>query len=500
MVQEHIRVTREFDMSQEDIRVTQEEVKLFKSRGYDNEDLLPKTKDKRNMKIGNYFTLWMGNLHNIPNYAAAGGFLVLGLAPINIMLALVLGAIFTAAFMAFNGKAGSKYGIPFSMHLRATYGEAGAKVPGFLRGIVVAIGWFGLQTFVGSQALLIIFGKLWPGFLEIGGSYTFFGIGMPGLISFIIFWSANLALSISGSSFLNKFNTLLTVLIYVLFISMGIWGVIVGGGFGNILSYSVEGTNQDISTLFAYLMIINAVLAFWAAPGVSAADFTQNATSTKGQMVGQGLSLIVGYVIFVFTSMAILIGSSIHYGMEQWDVLNVINNWGNLPAILFAMLILLLITVNSNATANITPAAYQLTALFPKWINYRRGVIIACLLGFAIMPWKLMENPDSIYTFLNGIGAILGPVSGVMIYQYFFVFKQEINLNELYYDMKVTKAINKFRGINKNAYIATILGVLVSLSGNLIPAFSIITDLSWISGFITALVSYGILVKFFAKK
>ncbi|RHW33950.1 allantoin permease [Neobacillus notoginsengisoli] len=486
-------------MNQEDIRVTQEQVQLFKSRGYTNEDLLPKTKDNRNMGIFNYFNLWMGNLHNIPNYAAVGGFLVLGLAPLNIMVALVLGAIITAAFMVFNGKAGSKYGIPFSMQLRATYGETGAKLPGFLRGIVVAIGWFGLQTFVGSQALLIIVGKLWPGFLEIGGNATFLGIGMPGLIAFTVFWLANVAIGISGSSFLNKFNTVLMLLIYVLFISMGVWGVIVGGGFSNILSHAIDGTTRNISPVFAYLMIINAVLAFWAAPATSVADFTQNAKSNKDQMFGQALSLIIGYIIFAFTSIAILIGSSIHYGVEQWDVLNVINHWDSLPAIILAMLILLLITVNSNAIANITPAAYQLTALFPKWINYRRGVIISSSIGFLIMPWKLMENADSIYTFLNGIGAILGPVSGVMIYQFYIVAKQEINLNELYYDTRDTKAVNKYGGINTNAYIATILGAVVSLSGNFIPFLSGLTSISWISGFATAFVSYGILVSFLQK-
>ncbi|MCM3710708.1 allantoin permease [Sporosarcina luteola] len=483
-------------VAQEEIKVTQDDVTLFKSRGYENEDLLPKTKEKRNMGPLNYFTLWMGNLHNIPNYAAVGGLIVLGIAPLNIMIALILGAIITGLFMAFNGQAGSKYGIPFALHLRATYGAAGAKLPGILRGIVVAIGWFGLQTFVGSQALLIIIGKLWPSFLKIGGDVTFLGIGMPGLVCFIIFWLVNVALGISGSGFLNKFNTILTVFIYVLFISMGIWGVIVGGGFSNILNYAIEGPTQSINPLFAYILIISAVLAFWAAPATSVSDFTQNAKSNRDQMIGQSLSLIIGYIIFAFTSISILIGSSIYYGMEQWDVLNVINKWDSLPAIFFAMLVLLLITVNSNVTANVTPAAYQLTALFPKWVTYRRGVFIASIIGFLIMPWKLMENPDSIYTFLSGVGAILGPVTGVMIYQFFFVTKKEIDLDQLYYDSNDPTAVSKYKGVNKNAYIATILGVAVSLSGNFIPLLSSISDISWIIGFATAFISYGLLVRF----
>ena len=115
----------------------------------------------------------MGSIHNIPNYAAVGGFIFLGLSPLQVMLAVVLSSFIVAAFMNLNGVAGSKYGIPFAMHLQSTYGSLGAKLPGFLRGCVAAIAWFGLQTFTGSLALLIILGKFWPNFLEIGGSFQF---------------------------------------------------------------------------------------------------------------------------------------------------------------------------------------------------------------------------------------------------------------------------------------------------------------------------------------
>ena len=164
-----------------DYQVTDEEVERYRARGY-NDDMLPKTAEKRNMGVKNYFTLWMGSVHNIPNYAAVGGFLFLGLSPINVMFALVVSAVLVAAFMVINGEAGSKYGIPFAMHLRSTYGNLGAKLPGFLRGCVAAIAWFGLQTYTGSLALTIILGKIFPGFLEIGDGAQILGIGIPQLI------------------------------------------------------------------------------------------------------------------------------------------------------------------------------------------------------------------------------------------------------------------------------------------------------------------------------
>lgn len=159
-------------MENKDYQVSEEEAARYRERGY-NEDMLPKTREKRNMGTKNYFTLWMGSVHNIPNYTAVGGFLFLGLSPINVMLALILSAFVVALFMTMNGRAGSKYGIPFAIHLRSVYGDVGAKLPGFLRGCVAAIAWFGLQNYTGSLALLVLIGKIWPEFLTLCGSADF---------------------------------------------------------------------------------------------------------------------------------------------------------------------------------------------------------------------------------------------------------------------------------------------------------------------------------------
>ncbi|OVZ79605.1 cytosine permease, partial [Yersinia intermedia] len=147
---------------------------VYRSRGYP-EDLLPKTKDKKNWRAFNYFTLWMGSVHNVPNYVAVGGFFILGLSTVSIMAAIILSALIIAFVMVMNGAAGSKYGIPFAMILRASYGVRGALFPGILRGCVAAIMWFGLQCYAGSLAFLILIGKLWPEFLTLGGDFNILG-------------------------------------------------------------------------------------------------------------------------------------------------------------------------------------------------------------------------------------------------------------------------------------------------------------------------------------
>lgn len=476
-------------MENKDYQVSEEEIARYKERGY-NDDMLPKTPGKRNMSAKNYFTLWMGSVHNIPNYTAVGGFLFLGLSPINVMFALIVSALVVALFMTMNGRAGSKYGIPFALHLRSTYGDVGAKLPGFLRGCVAAIAWFGLQNYTGSLALLILIGKVWPGFLAIGGSASFFGIGIPGLIAFTIFWGINVLIGIGGGNILNKFTAVLSPLIYIVFGGMAIWALRVAGGIGPILSFDTSSATQSMNPIFAYFMIINSVLAVWAAPGASVSDFTQNAKSTKDQTVGQMASLLVAYVIFAFSSVAILIGGSIHYGIQEWNVLNIVDRWDNLPAVIIAMTVFLLTTISTNATGNIIPAAYQLSALFPKRIDYKKGVIVASLISFVIMPWKLMENQDSIFFFLNSIGAVLGPVAGVMFAHYFFIKKQNIDLNALYMDPKADNSKNMYRGLNRQAYIATIIALIVSLSGQFIPALQVVSNVSWLVGFSFAFAIY----------
>lgn len=473
--------------------VSEADTQKYIENGY-NADTVPKTESQRNMSKFNYFTLWMGSVHNIPNYAAIGGFLFLGLSPINVMIAIMLSAVVLSVFMVLNGRAGSKYGIPFSIHLRATYGDVGAKLPGFLRGGVAAIAWFGLQNFTGSLALLVIIGNIWPAFLSIGQGISILGISVPGLISFTLFFLVNVAMGFGGGKILNKFTAILNPLIYIVFGGMTVWAIS-QAGLGNILSYKPEvASTIQTPVLVLILMVINSVVAVWAAPGVSVADFTQNAKSTKEQAIGQTLSFLVGYGVFAFCSVSILIGGTIIYGDVGWDIVRIIESWDSIFLVTIAMLVLLMTTISTNATGNIIPAGYQLAALFPKKIDYKKGVIIASIISYIILPWKLMENADSIFIFLNVIGATLGPVAGVMLVHFFLIEKTELDLDLLYMDESKENLDNPYKGINKKAYIATIVGLVVALSGMFIPALKVLADLSWlisllISGFVYWLLS-----------
>lgn len=474
-------------MNEKDEFISQEKVASFKERGYLNKDILPNTKEERSMDKKNYFTLWMGSVHNIPNYTAVGGFLALGLAPLHVIIAIILAGISISVFMTYNGRAGSKYGIPFSMHLRSVFGNVGAKLPGFLRGVVAAIAWFGVQNYAGSQALLILVGKAWPGFLEIGGDTSILGLSVPAMISFIVFFLVNIAIGLGGGDVLNKFTAFISPFIYIVFGGMVIWGLRVAGGFGAILDYATTATSQ-VNPIFAYLIIIASSIAVWAAPGVSVSDFTQNAESTEDQVIGQTGSFVVAYTMYAFAAVIILTVGSMQGINHDGAILDIINTWDSTFAIFMSSFVLLATTVSTNATGNIIPAAYQLTALFPKHIDYRKGVLIASAISFIIMPWKFMQSGGLFLTFLNLIGALLGPVAGVMIAHFYFIAKQKIDIDELYVDLDQEDDSN-YRGINYNGYIAMIIGFLVSVSGKIFSAVIFLSQIGWIMGF---LVGFGV--------
>ena len=413
--------------------------KLFQQRGY-SEDLLPKTQSQRTWKTFNYFTLWMGSVHNVPNYVMVGGFFILGLSTFSIMLAIILSAFFIAAVMVLNGAAGSKYGVPFAMILRASYGVRGALFPGLLRGGIAAIMWFGLQCYAGSLACLILIGKIWPGFLTLGDDFTLLGLSLPGLITFLLFWLVNVGIGFGGGKVLNKFTAILNPCIYIVFGGMAIW-----------------------------------------------------AHSFREQALGQTLGLVVAYILFAVAGVCIIAGASIHYGADTWNVLDIVQRWDSLFASFFAVLVILMTTISTNATGNIIPAGYQIAAIAPTKLTYKNGVLIASIISLLICPWKLMENQDSIYLFLDIIGGMLGPVIGVMMAHYFVVMRGQINLDELYTAAGDFKYYDN--GFNLTAFSVTLVAVILSLGGKFIPFMEPLSRVSWFVGVIVAFAAYALLKK-----
>ncbi|WP_432363096.1 allantoin permease [Sporosarcina sp. UB5] len=453
-----------------------------------NDDILPSKPEERSWSIGNFMSVWMGAVHNIPNYIAVGGLFALGLSVGQVFAAIMIASIMLSAVMVLNGSAGSKYGLPFAMLIRTSFGTKGAMVPGIIRGVIAAIMWFGFQTYAGSQALFILIAKLWPSFSMLGGNWSLLGLSLPALLSFIIFWLFNVVLIYGGMDFLGKFTNILSPIVYVVFGGMAIWAIKLAGGISPILAYTSTGTSGNQVVLF--IAAITAIIASWAAPIVNVSDFTRLASSTKNQAIGQTVGLVVTYLLFAVASISIIVGSEIAFGTPIWNVLDVVARFDSTFAIAASVLTLCLTTLSVNVTGNIVPAGYQLASLFPKKLTFRSGATIAAVIGVLVMPWKLMENATSIFTFLNIIGGLLAPIAGVMLAHYFVVSKTEIDLSELY---SKNGKYNYTNGFNENALITVAVAGVLSLIGNFVSFFKPLYEMSWFVGIISAFILYSVL-------
>ncbi|MFJ5624727.1 NCS1 family nucleobase:cation symporter-1 [Peribacillus loiseleuriae] len=454
-----------------------------------SKDLLPTKPEERNWKVGNFFSIWMGSVHNVPSYVTIGGFFALGLSVGQVFWSIMIASIILSVIMVLNGHAGTKYGIPFSMLLRTSYGVKGAMLPGILRGCIAAVMWFGFQTYAGSIAFSILIGKLWPGYLELGGEWNFFGLSLSGLISFVLFWGINVLFIYGGIATLGKFIKLLSPLVYIVFGGMAIWAIKLAGGITPILHYTPKGIEGN--SVIVFLACVSAMLATWASPIANVADFTREASSQKDQAKGQIAGLIITYLLFAIASIALIVGSEIAFGTPIWNVLDVVERFDSKFAIAISVLTICLTSLSVNITGNIIPAGYQLSALFPKRITFKSGALIAAVIGFIIMPWKLMENATSIFIFLNIIGGLLSPVAGVMLANYFVIAKRELNMKELY---SVNGRYSYKDGFHIPALVATVIAGAISLIGQFVPAFKVLNDLSFFSGMILAFLIYIVLV------
>lgn len=458
---------------------------LFKEESDYNLDLLPTKEDARTWRFGHFFSIWMGSVHNIPSYVTIGGFFALGLSIWQVFSIIMISSILLAAIMVSNGHAGGKYGIPFSILLRASYGIKGAVVPGVLRGVIAAIMWFGLQTYAGSIAVFILIGKFWPMFIMLGGDWSFLGLSLPRFLSFVIFWVINILFIFTGMNTLGKLTKLVSPFVFIVFGGMSIWAINLAGGIAPIMNYSPTGVEGN--SLFVILTCISAILATWVAQILSVSDVTRFSHSNKEQALGQIWGLIITYLLFAIASITIIIGSEIAFGVPIWNVLDVVERFDSTFAIFLSLLTLCLSTLSVNIIGNIIPAGNQLASLFPQKINFKSGALIATTIGMLIMPWKLMENSTSIFAFLNMVGGLLSPVIGVMLTHYYFICKRKINLQVLY---SLTQDVPSSNRVNLPALLATLFAGTISLLGRFIPFLEPLYRISWFTGIILAVGFY----------
>jgi NCS1 family nucleobase:cation symporter-1 len=435
-----------------------------------NEDLAPTQPAQRTWSTYNYIALWFSMSMEVTTYMLASSLIAGGMNWKQAIFTILLGNLIVLIPMLLNAHAGAKYGIPFPVFVRASFGPVGANIPALLRAIV-ACGWFGIQSWLGGQAIAAMVGVLLPQTSH-----------MPWVLwtCFLGFWLLNMAVvwrGVESIRFLQSFSAPFMLLMSLILL---FWMLHKAGGFGPMLSAPSRFTSTS-SFLHFFIPSLTAMVGYWATLSLNIPDFTRYAKNQDAQIIGQAFGLPVAMVLYSFIGIAVTSASEVVFGEPIWSPITLLGRFHQ-PFVAFLGLIALLVaTLNVNIAANVVSPSNDFSNLAPRLISFRTGGMITGFLGLAMMPWKLMETFGSyIFGWLVGYSGLLGPVAGIMVADYFLVRGTKLDTYSLYrrggiYEYR--------RGVNPAALIALVIGVVAALIGRFVPAVAFLYDYAWFIGF-----------------
>jgi NCS1 family nucleobase:cation symporter-1 len=438
-----------------------------------NQDLAPTTVAQRTWSTYHIASLWIGLSVCIPTYMLAAGLVDGGMNWWQAVLTIMLGNLIVLVPMVLIAHAGTRYGIPFPVLARASFGTLGSNVPAILRALV-ACGWFGIQTWIGGQAIhtmLLTASDWWA--------------AIPGAqwIAFGVFWLWNMYVVVRGSESIKFLEAWAAPFLIVAGLALLGWAMYRAGGIGPILARpSRFATTGEFMAFF--IPSLTAMVGFWATLALNIPDLSRYARDQKAQVLGQFLRLPPTMTLFSFIGVAVTSASAVIFGEPIWDPVRLLSRIESPLLVLLSLFILLIATITTNVAANVVAPANGFANLWPSRLTFARGSILTGLIGIAIMPWRLLENADRYMGWLIAYSGFLGPVAGIFVADYWVVRRAQLSLPDLYDRDGI------YGRWNPRALAALGAGISVALVGLVIPALRPLYDYAWFVGFAAAFVVY----------
>jgi NCS1 family nucleobase:cation symporter-1 len=469
-----------------------------------NEDLAPTRIGARTWSTYNFAALWISMAHCIPTYMLASGLIGAGMSWGQALFTILLGNLIVLVPILANSHAGTKYGIPFPVFARAAYGTYGSNLPALMRAIV-ACGWFGIQCWIGGEALHTFFKALWPGWetalggkLTVGGAaFSLAGATPTEYLSFLIFWGLNILIVFKGMDLLRKVENWAAPYVLVMTAILVVWAVKHAHGLGSIMSQ--PGKFPDLASFFpVFVPSLTAMIGFWATLSLNMPDFTRFGRSQREQMVGQVVALPTTMTVFAAMGVLITSASAIIYGKAIWDPVELVGQFKQPWLVALSMFTIVVATISVNIAANVVSPANDFANAFPRYINFRRGGLLTGLIGILMQPWRLLADPSGyIFKWLLGYSGGLGAIAGVLIADYWLVRQKRLALADLY---KTDGAYRFQNGWNTHAVVATLLGCAIAWAGLFVPSLKGLYDYAWFVGFFVAGGLYYVLMRGWATE
>jgi NCS1 family nucleobase:cation symporter-1 len=473
-----------------------------------SEDLAPIPMDKRSWGTWNYAALWISMSLCIPTYMLASSLIQGGMNWWEAILTILIGNSIVLLPMILNGRAGAKYGIPFPVFARASFGVKGANIPAMLRA-VIACGWFGIQTWIGGFALYQMV-KLWMP--AIGNLPQVFPVSWSlqtgPAVMFVLFWLLNMYVVYLGVDSIKKLLVFKAFFLPIAALALLAWAISAGHGLGPILAQpSKFKTNAAFWTFF--FPSLTGMVGFWATLSLNIPDFTRYAKSQRAQVMGQAIGLPTSMTLFSFIGVVVTSATFIIYGQTIWDPVVLAGRFDSKLLVSIAMIAVALSTLATNIAANIVSPANDFANLSPTKINFKTGGYITGVIGVLIFPWKLIADPSGyIFTWLVGYSGLLGPIGGIMIVDYYVIRKQQLEVDEFY---QYTGRYKFNKGFNNRAIVALLLGILPNVPGfltviNIVsktavwPWLEYVYNYAWFAGFFISGLTYWVMMRYYRKE
>ncbi|HEX2765258.1 MAG TPA: NCS1 family nucleobase:cation symporter-1 [Candidatus Limnocylindria bacterium] len=477
-----------------------------------NEDLAPVPIEKRNWTTYSYMALWIGMAINVPSWTLAAGLINLGMDWVQAVFTVMLGNVIVLVPMLLISHAGTKYGIPYPVLARASFGTIGANLPALIRA-GVACGWFGIQTWIGGLATFALVGAILG---QDSWWATAAGVGFLWIdpqpwtlwLSFLIFWLINLYIVLKGMNTLRVFESWSAPFLVGVAALLVIWMVVAAGGLGPILAQPNEfgGWTGDFWKIFFPSLM--GMIAFWSTLSLNMPDFTRFGRSQRDQIIGQTLGLPTTMTLFAIFAVLTASATVIVYGEAIFDPVALVQRFGNPLVILVSVAAIWLATLTTNVAANLVSPSYDFSNVAPKLISFRTGGIITALIGILIHPWYLLSTAEIyIFAWLGFYGGATGAIAGVLIADYWLIRRKELHLPDLFRPDGMYRYAS---GWNWRAVVALAIGVLLAVGGaysapgtgpfpegGLIGLFQPLYDYSWVVGLVVAFLLYWGLSKAF---
>ncbi len=481
--------------------------------GLINDDIRPATSEERHWSVMNMASLWIGMVVCVPTYTLAGGLVSEGMNWWQAVLTIMLGNVIVLIPMVLNGHAGTKYGVPFPVLARASFGIQGAHVPSLLRGLV-ACGWFGIQTWFGGFAIYQLLNAM-TGDALVGSDLPFLDINPAEFGCFILFWVLQIAIIYKGVESIRLLETLAAPFLIAIGLALLGWAYVSAGGFDAMLdmpSAFDAGGEKEGQFMSVFVPSLTAMVGFWATLSLNIPDFTRYARSQRDQVLGQAIGLPTTMTLFAFISVAVTTATTVIFkdpatgALHEpvWDPTVLAGMIGGGGTVVISLLALAVATLSTNIAANVVSPANALINMAPQKFTFQMGGYITAGIGFAILPWKLIASTGGyIFTWLVGYSALLGPIVGILLADYFVLRRTKLDVDALF---RSNGRYSYSGGFNPAALLAFVVAVLPNVPGFLhqagafgdgvVPAvFDTIYTYAWFVGFFLAGAIYLVLMR-----